>query len=355
MTGRDMEQIRIGLIGAGGNTTSRHIPGFKKIDGLQLLTVANRSIASSEKVAKEFGVLEIARNWRNIIEDERVDAVCIGTWPDMHCPITIAALDHGKHVLCEARMALNSEEARAMLLASKYHSNLITQIVPAPHTLEFDNTIRNLIADGFIGQLIALDARVGFGADYPNFSSDLHWRHSRDFSGNNIMNMGIWYEAIMRWVGPVADSFAVGQSIVPHRQNADGFRIPTPIPDHIDILGKFEQGGQMRLSISSVIGNMEDIVDIYISGTKGTLRLCEKKGGEKRLYGASKGSDKLEQIIIKDEDRGMWRVEEEFINAIRGKEDISHTDFSTAVKYMEWTDAVTKSLKTGHVIQLPLI
>ena len=51
----------------------------------------------------------------------------------------------------------------------------------------------------------------------------------------------------------------------------------------------------------------------------------------------------------------MWRVEEEFINAIRGKEDISHTDFSTAVKYMEWTDAVTKSLKTGHVIQLPLI
>jgi hypothetical protein len=100
---------------------------------------------------------------------------------------------------------------------------------------------------------------------------------------------------------------------------------------------------------------MEDIVDIYICGTKGTLRLCEKKGGEKRLYGASKGSDKLEQIMIKDEDRGMWRVEEEFINAIRGKEDISHTDFSTAVKYMEWTDAVTKSLKTGHVIQLPLI
>ena len=60
------------------------------------------------------------------------------------------------------------------------------------------------------------------------------------------------------------------------------------------------------------------------------------------------------QIIIKDENRGMWRVEEEFINAIRGKEDISHTDFSTAVKYMEWTDAVTKSLKTGYVVQLPL-
>ena len=87
-----MEQIRIGLIGAGGNTTSRHIPGFKKIEGLQLLTVANRSIASSETVAKEFGILEIATDWQNIIEDERVDAVCIGTWPDMHCPITLSLI-----------------------------------------------------------------------------------------------------------------------------------------------------------------------------------------------------------------------------------------------------------------------
>ena len=47
-------------------------------------------------------------------------------------------------------------------------------------------------------------------------------------------------------------------------------------------------------------------------------------------------------------------MEEEFINAIRGKEKISHTDLDTAVKYMEWTDAVTESLKTGCMIKLPL-
>ena len=349
-----MEQIRVGLIGAGGNTKSRHIPGFIKLKGIQLLSVANQSIQSSEQVAKVFDIPETAQNWRAIIEDDRIDAVCIGTWPNMHCPITIAALNHGKHVLCEARMALNSQEAHEMLNASKYNPDLIAQIVPAPHTLEFDATIKKLLADGFIGDLITLDGRVSFGADYPNLSSALHWRHNRNFSGNNIMNMGIWYEAIMRWVGPAASTFALGRSAVSHRIDTEGNRVPTSIPDHIDILGTFEQGGQMRLNISSVIGSLENEVDIYICGTKGTLRLVQKKGKEKQLYAACIGSDVLEKIEIKDKDRGIWRVEEEFINAIRGKEKISHTDFYTAVKYMEWTDAVTESLKTGCMIKLPL-
>ena len=56
-----MEQIRVGLIGAGGNTKSRHIPGFNKIKGIQLLSVANRSTESSEQVAKEFNIAEIGR------------------------------------------------------------------------------------------------------------------------------------------------------------------------------------------------------------------------------------------------------------------------------------------------------
>ena len=44
---------------------------------------------------------------------------------------------------------------------------------------------------------------------------------------------------------------------------------------------------------------------------------------------------------------------EEFINAIRGREPVTHTDFVTAVKYMEWTDAVTKSMRSGDTVHLP--
>jgi hypothetical protein len=52
---------------------------------------------------------------------------------------------------------------------------------------------------------------------------------------------------------------------------------------------------------------------------------------------------------------GAWRVEEEFVNAVRGREVMTHTDFVTAVKYMEWTDAVTLSMRERREVQLPLL
>jgi hypothetical protein len=52
---------------------------------------------------------------------------------------------------------------------------------------------------------------------------------------------------------------------------------------------------------------------------------------------------------------GAWRVEEEFVDAIRGREAVTHTDFVTAIKYMEWTDAVTLSMRERCEVQLPLL
>ena len=50
---------------------------------------------------------------------------------------------------------------------------------------------------------------------------------------------------------------------------------------------------------------------------------------------------------------GDWRVEEEFINAIRGLEEITHTSFQDGVRYMEFTEAVTRSAQSGKKINLP--
>ena len=50
---------------------------------------------------------------------------------------------------------------------------------------------------------------------------------------------------------------------------------------------------------------------------------------------------------------GTWRVEEEFINAIRGIEQITHTSFQDGVRYMEFTEAVTRSAQSGEKINLP--
>ena len=348
------KKIRVGLIGAGGNTRALHIPGFAKQDGVQIAAVANRTRESSQRVADEFSIPKVHDHWQALLEDASIDAVCIGTWPYMHAPLTIAALEAGKHVLCEARMAMDHSEARAMLAASLRHPALTAQIVPAPHTLAFDRSIIEMIAGGYIGELISIDARIAAARSYPDGSAQQHWRQNRAFSGDNIMSMGIWYEAMMRWVGPARSVMAVGQSVVQYRRDASGRRVPMEIPDHIDVVGAMAQGGQMRFNVSTVLGHAPDLADVHIFGTDGTIRLRQPVGGAMVLFAGKRGKAELEPVEIDPAKRGGWRVEEEFVNAVRGIERVTHTDFFTGVKYMEWTTAVSQSLHKMQAVMLPI-
>ena len=348
------QPIRIGLIGAGGNMKSRHIPGFLKIKGVKLAAVANRSYSSGKKIADEFGVEKVCRDWVEIFEDETIDAVCIGTWPYMHETLSVGALDHGKHVLCEARMAMNSAEAHRMLKASMGYPRLVAQIVPSPRTFSIDQTIMEMMGQGYIGDLISVDARVNTGSKFPKIDSPMHWRFSRDFSGNNIMAMGILYEAMMRWVGTAKTVQALGQSVVKYRIRKNKCRVPMTIPDHVECICEMEQGGIMRYSVSSVLGHSPMSIECHIFGTEGTISVLEKHGGKLEVFAGKRKDKKLKRVDIPKKRQGFWRVEEEFINAIRGKEEIKLTDFTTATKYMEWTDAVTMSIRRGEKIYLPL-
>src|SRR3984957_8457689 len=341
------DTLRVGIIGAGANTRSRHIPGLRMQNSVEIVGVANRSTASSQKAAKELDIPKAYGDWTEIIADQDIDAVCIGTWPYMHAEMTIAALDAGKHVLCEARMAMNAREAHAMLAASRRNPSQIAQIVPAPMTLPVDRTIADTIAGGAIGNVIAIDLCVSIG-DYPNPDLPLHWRQSRDFSGNNIMVLGIWYEQMARWVSHASSVFAAGQVVVKHRRDESGARVPITIPD------QWQQGGQYRLLLSSVIGHTPSKNEAWIFGGKGTLAFITPNDAEPNLQLGKKGGA-MAALAIDPAKLGAWRVEEEFVNAVRGREGVTHTDFVTAVKYMEWTDAVALSMRERREVQLPLL
>src|SRR5206468_5020049 len=110
--GKGTREIRIGIVGAGNITRTRHIPGFRAIPGVKIVGVCNQRRESSARVAREFGIPKIYGSWENAVDDDDVDAILIGAWPYLHCPVTLAALDAGKHVLTEARMAMNSREAQ---------------------------------------------------------------------------------------------------------------------------------------------------------------------------------------------------------------------------------------------------
>ncbi len=340
------DTIRVGIIGAGGNTRSRHIPGLQAIEGVEIVGVCNRSQESSQRVADEFGIPKTYGNWQDAIADPDTNAIVIGTWPYMHCRATVAALEADKHVMCEARMAMNAAEAHIMRAVSRQQTHLIAQIVPSPMTLRVDNTIKRLIAEGYIGDVLAIEARAG-GA-FLDSEAPLQWRQDFDLSGLNIMSMGIWYEALIRWVGEATRIMAMGKTFIKMRPDAEGVMRSVRIPEHIDVVGDLACGAQLHIQVSNVAG-LAGAPEVYVFGSNGTLRFSGN-----RLYGGQKGDTELNEIDIPEAEAGGWRVEEEFVNAIRGEEVITHTDFETGVKYMEFTEAVTRSMQSGTAITLPL-
>ena len=342
------ETIRIGFVGAGANTRLRHLPGFNAISGVELVSVANRSRASGQRIADEFGVATVYENWFDLIEAEDTDAICIGTWPNMHETLVLASLANDKHVITEARMAMNSGEAKEMLAASKASPGLVTQIVPAPHTLKVDSTIKGLIADGYLGEILSIDMTVHQGG-FIDYDSPVHWRHDRDLSGNNIMQMGIWYEALMRWVGPAETVTTIARVNVKYRDDGGGRKYLT-IPDQVETVCQMASGPVARLRFSTVTG-LAPADGVWLFGTEGTLHLHSP---DMTLRGGRRGDTELSNIEISTENQGVWRVEEEFINAIRGLEPITHTNFEDGVRYMEFTDAVTISAQSGQTVYLPL-
>ena len=344
-----MDTIRIGLVGAGANTRDRHIPGFQAIEGVEIVSVCNRSRESSQRVADQFGIPKVYDHWTELVRAADTDAICIGTWPYLHCPMTLATLDADKHVLTEARMALNAAQAHTMLDASRAKPNLVTQIVPAPFTLKFDRTIRDLIAEGYLGDILALDLR-GNAASFVDTEGPLHWRHNRELSGYNILNMGIWYECLTRWVGPASSVQSMAKVNVEHRRDADGFMRSISVPDHVDIQCQMACGAQAHLSFSGVTG-LGRSQEAWLFGSQGTLHLDMGAGV---LKGGRRGDSALQEVPVDPKKGGGWRVEEEFVNAVRGKEPVTHTSFDDGVAYMEFTEAVTRSAQTGRAVALPL-
>ena len=112
------ETVRIGVIGAGGWSIARLLPNFQKLPGVELVSVANRRRATAAKVAEKFNIPTVAADFHEVIADPNVDAVFIGTPPYSHREMTLAALDAGKHVLCQTRISNTAAEARDMAAAA---------------------------------------------------------------------------------------------------------------------------------------------------------------------------------------------------------------------------------------------
>ena len=340
--------IRVGLIGAGGNVRNRHIPGFQGVDDCELVAVANRTVQSGRVVADQFNIPKVYGHWQELLEDEEINAVCIGTWPYMHRTMTLAALQAGKHVLTEARMANDAAEARDMLAASRAHPHLVCQLTPTSTSYTIDNVIKRLIDEGHLGELLSVDF-TSLQNNFADFDGPLHWRHDRALSGYNTLNIGASYESMMRWLGRGTRVMAMGKVHVPYRRNDAGDLTSVSIPDHIDILYDLANGAQVHMQMSATSG-LNRGSQIWMFGTEGTIHV----DSQRRVWAGKRGDSELTEVPNPAETQARYRVEEQFGNAIRGTEIVDMVAFETGVHYMEWTEAVGRSAMTGQVVHLPL-
>lgn len=342
-----MKTLRIGFAGLGGICRQRHVPGLRALEGIELAAVANRSRASSEAAAREFGIPEVCGDWRELVARDGLDAVFVGTWPYLHRDISIAALRAGKHVFCQARMAMNAAEAREMAEVARA-SGRVAALCPVPFGLSVDRTIRRLLASGELGRVFLVRVQSLSGANLDPIAP-LTWRKDHRLSGLNMLTLGMYIEVIHRWFGwTQAVSSAQTAIITPKRRDPEGSLVDVRIPDQVLFNAEMENGISVQYLISGMARTNSDAIEIY--GERKVLRydatadtLCEltSDGG-------------LSPIRIRPEDAydaRHWRVERDFVDAIRGGPEY-HPDFDDGLRYMEVIQAVYDATEQQRSIKI---
>ncbi|MGE3076668.1 MAG: Gfo/Idh/MocA family protein [Dehalococcoidia bacterium] len=336
--------LRIGLIGAGANTRNQHIPGLRQCADVEIVGVANRSVESGQRIADEFGIAQVFASVEELCASADIDAVCIGTWPYKHREYTIMALEAGKHVLCEARMAMDLAEAEDMLEASERNPGLVAQLVPAPFDFRLGPTITRLIEEGALGDIREVTVNV-LNASALDPAIPLHWRQRADYSGKNVMMFGIFVEVMHRWFGDHSEVLASGDTFITERMDAEtAATLPVTVPDTYIVTGHLKRGARITYHFSSVAAGA-DSNGVTVFGTRATLRwkmgdtaVLQPHGGETKPVEPDPGTD-----------RG-WKVEEDFVASIRQGAPIRLTNFVDGVRYMRVIDAAHTSYTSGRAV-----
>ncbi len=122
------KKVRIGVVGCGGIANGKHLPAEKRNPAAELVAFCDIIEERAVKACKEYGEAgaKTYTDYKELLKDKSIDAVLVLTPNCSHCEITVAALEAGKHVLCEKPMAMNYAEAKKMLAARDKAGKVLT-------------------------------------------------------------------------------------------------------------------------------------------------------------------------------------------------------------------------------------
>ena len=182
----DFPKIKWGIVGC-GNIASQFTRDIALIDEAEIFAVASRTIEKAQGFAQEHHAKNAYGTYEALFRNADIDIVYIATPHTSHAELSIRAMEHGKHVLCEKPLSLNAKEAAAIIETSRrtnrfFMEALWTRFIPA--IVE----IKKIIDDGEIGEVRFINADFSFKAPVDLDSRVI----ALELGGGAILDIGIY-------------------------------------------------------------------------------------------------------------------------------------------------------------------
>ncbi|WP_219838265.1 Gfo/Idh/MocA family protein [Paenibacillus sp. R14(2021)] len=187
-----MKKIRIGIIGA-GLIGRQHLENYAKLEGAEVVALCDTNQEQLRKTAEQFGVPHTYTDFRELIQREDLDGVDVCLHNNLHAPITIAALEAGKHVYCEKPIAGSYADGQRMLDAAKQHGKMLHVQLSFLYHIE-TLAAKTLIEEGKLGKLYHARS-TGHrrrGRPFVDGYATKEFNRKADASGGALFDMGVY-------------------------------------------------------------------------------------------------------------------------------------------------------------------
>ncbi|HWQ14268.1 MAG TPA: Gfo/Idh/MocA family oxidoreductase [Roseiflexaceae bacterium] len=346
-----MSKLRIGIIGAGGIARGRHIPCFQRNPHATVAALADVVVDAAQSVAAEHGIPAVYADYREMLEQEPLDAVVVCTPNKFHAPATIAALQRGLHVLCEKPMALDPAEAREMLAAAEQAGKILSIAFHYRHMANV-RAARRVVESGELGQVYMVRVQALRRRGIPSWGSFVH----KDIQGGGaLIDFGVHLLDSALWLMGNPRPVEVCASLSQHlgkRPNVNpwgqwNYKEFT-VEDQVAAFVRFDNGATMLLECSWALNIPESRENISLSGTEAGLEvfpLTVNKAAHEMLL-----SYKADWMPGEKENPGDVQTAD-FVDAIReGRQPISRAE--QALQVTEIVDAIYRSAEAGRALRL---
>ncbi|MEU0885520.1 Gfo/Idh/MocA family oxidoreductase [Lentzea sp. NPDC005914] len=247
--------MKWGVIATGG-IAQAVTADMLKVPDVEVLAVSSRDVTRAQAFAERFGIKRAYGDYRELLKDPDVEVVYVATPHGQHHEVTLAALDAGKHVLCEKAFALSVADAEEMIEKAR-SANLFLMEAMWTRVNPLIRKVADAVAAGEIGEVRTITADFGFRHEFND--DDRLW--AKQAGGGSILDLGVY---------PI--SLAHRLLGVPARIHAHGSLAPSEVDADASVLLGYENGAQALLSCSLVadLGCAAEIV-----GTEGRIQIVD--------------------------------------------------------------------------------